>query len=313
MGLFERLGITNQDGQAAIDWEITPALTFTIFESWGSKERIVRSSSERYYYFFIDNWEAPPKVCLMERGIKHVRVLAEIDAPREMIDRCIQQQGAKSGLDKCYAVDETLKEWLIKNVLEGDGSLVRPVAVVIDQEDMDSGLPGRDDGVTPPRTVTLPSESTVVQEDDLPGIIEKYNFFDTELNPDGRFENCLVDNGDGLTVTDLVTGVVWQRQGCDITSIRNVNRYVEGLNSNGFAGHDDWRLPTVEEAWSLMEHQANEKGLFLHKAFSKKQPFIFVAAQRQPGGYWFMDYKQGRIFWASGTIPGGFGRVCRNA
>jgi len=313
MGLFERLGIGNQDGQAAIDWEITPALTFTIFESWGSKERVVRSSSERYYYFFIDNWEPPAKVCLMERGIKYARVLAEIDAPREMIDNCIKSQGEKSGLDKCYAVDETLKQWLIDNVLEGDGSLVRPVAVVIDQEDMDSGLPGKEDGVTPPRTVSLPADARVVGEDELAAVARKHGFYDAEANPAGAFENTLVDNGDGLTVTDLVTGVMWQRQGCDITSIRNVNNYVAGLNRKAFAGFTDWRLPTLEEAWSLMEPVKNDKGLHLHRCFSKKQPFIFVAAQRRPGGYWFMDYKQGRAFWASGTIPGGFGRVCRAA
>ncbi len=28
--------------------------------------------------------------------------------------------------------------------------------------------------------------------------------------------------------------------------------------------------------------------------------------------YWFVDFKQGRAFWSSGTIPGGFGRLVRS-
>jgi hypothetical protein len=68
----------------------------------------------------------------------------------------------------------------------------------------------------------------------------------------------------------------------------------------------------MEEAMSLMEPLKNTKGVFLHPCFSKEQPFIFVAAQRKPGGCWFVDFKQGRAFWSSGTIPGGFGRLVRS-
>ena len=60
---------------------------------------------------------------------------------------------------------------------------------------------------------------------------------------------------------------------------------------------------------SLLEPVENAKGVHLHPCFSKEQPFIFVAAQRRPGGHWFVDFKHGRAFWSSGTIPGGFGRL----
>ena len=49
MGLSAKLGF---DNKISIDWEITPADTFGIFESWGGKER-VRNKSERFYYFYI--------------------------------------------------------------------------------------------------------------------------------------------------------------------------------------------------------------------------------------------------------------------
>lgn len=104
---------------------------------------------------------------------------------------------------------------------------------------------------------------------------------------------------------------MWQRGGLDISSLRTMNRKIDQLNKEGFSGHHDWRLPTLEEAMSLLEPEMNDKGIYLNPNFSREQPFVFVAAQRSPGGYWFVDYKQGRSFWSSGTIPGGFGRLCR--
>ena len=159
--------------------------------------------------------------------------------------------------------------------------------------------------------VNLGDEASELSEEELPLLIKSGNFYESNHNPGGSFANYLVDNGDGRTISDLVTGVMWQRGGCDLTSIRTMHAKVKRLNEQRFAGYDDWRLPTMEEALSLMTPKENDKGLHLHPCFSMAQPFIFLAAQRKPGGYWFADFKQGVIFWASGTIPGGFGRVCR--
>lgn len=312
MGIFEKLGVANK-AQATIDWDITPALTFTIFESWGSKERNVRTKSERYYYFYIDTWQEPAKVCLMERGIKHARVLAEIDAPRDLIQNCIAAQGKNAGLDRCYAVDDALKQWLNDNILTGDGGdKIKLVAATLETEELETGLPTKEEPLPALNRVALPAAATVVSEDEVPGLIRRYGFFDAKNNPEGRFATYLVDNGDGLTVTEQVTGVMWQRQGCDITSIRRLQAYIAEINRNGFAGYHDWRLPTLEEAMTLMQPTPSPKDQYIHPCFSHHQPFIFVAQQRLPGGYWFVDYKQATVFWASGTIPGGFGRLCRS-
>lgn len=311
MGIFEKLGIAGK-ADATIDWDITPALTFTIFESWGTKERTVRNSSERYYYFYVDNWEKPAKLCLMERGIKHAKVMAEIEAPQELIDKSVAEQGETVGLDRCYAVSDELKEWLKVNVLTGQcKAVVRPVVTDSDVESLETTLPLADQAVPDLTHVCLPAETRAVSEEEIAEIAVRHRFFDSKTNPDGKFSTYLVDNGDGLTVTEMVTGIMWQRQGSDLTSIRHTYEYAKRLNAHGFAGYNDWRLPTIEEAMSLLVPEQNEKGIFLHDCFSKKQPFIFTSGQRNPGGYWFVDFKQGTAFWASGTIPGGFGRLCR--
>lgn len=311
MGMFQRISM-NDSTIKTIDWEMTPDLSFGTYESWGGRER-VRNNSERICYFFIDNWGQEPKLCLMERGVKHARILAEIGIPVEMVKECVRQQGSSSAFEKSYAINGAIKEWLIDNVVEAEGdAYVKPVYMVKAVEDM-GALPLR--GVQPftGERCVLPTEPAVINDDQIEPLIKKGSFFDSAVNPQGRFDNALVDNDDGLTVTDERTGIMWQRAGLDIVSIRTLRRNIEKLNSEGFAGFHDWRLPTMEEALSLMEPEMNAKGLYLDPCFSKEQPFIFVAAQRRPGGYWFVDYKQGRAFWSSGTIPGAFGRLCRKA
>lgn len=311
MGLCEQLGLAGQE-PLAIDWEITPADTFGIFESWGGKVR-VRNKRERYYYFYIDAWEAPAKLLLMERGVKYARVLAQIMAPQAMIDACVASQG-KALLDKSYAVDAALKEWIVKEVLEpGDASKVLRVESNLPAEEEATGLPGKDGALPAATAIPLRHAPAFIREEEVSAIVRAHNFFEAQHNPGGGFAHSLIDNHDGLTVTERVSGVMWQRGGCDITTHRHVAAYVQAQNAASFAGYSDWRLPTMEEALALLVPRQNAKGLYLHPCFSREQPFIFLADERKPGGYWFIDFKQAKVFWASGTIPGAFGRLCRTA
>ncbi len=56
------------------------------------------------------------------------------------------------------------------------------------------------------------------------------------------------DNGDG-TVTDLVTGLMWQQDPGDKKSFAEA---VEGAASCSLAGYHDWRLPSIKELYSLI-------------------------------------------------------------
>jgi len=313
MELFDKLGISSA-GHPTIDWELTPADTFGTFESWGGRER-VRHASERFYYFFINGWQNPPGLCLMERGIKFARVLAEIDAPRELLDQCMARQGKSSYTDKNFAIDPALKDWLQANLLDHfDAAKVHPVKSGLEEESQEAGLPRAGDALPPVKPITLRGTPAVVATAELQDILSRHNFFDSQRMPQGgHFVNALVDNNDDLTVTDRVTGLMWQRGGIDIMSLRAMQKQIAAANADGLAGYGDWRLPTMEEALSLMEPRPNSKGLFLHPCFSRAQAFIFTSDQRKPGGYWFGDFKQGTVFWASGTIPGGFGRLVRMA
>lgn len=309
MSFFRKLGI--DPTQASIDWDLQPADTFGMFESWGGKER-VKNKNERFYYFYIDNWQPPARLLLMERGIKYARILARIMAPQELIDRCIAAQGKSTTLDANYAIDNAVREWLEENVVDSeDASLVIPVKAKEDDDMHETGLPTPSDQLPDLQQRKPRYTPLAFREDELETLVKKSGLFERRYNPGGNADSYLVDNGDGLTVTDETTELMWQRGGSEINSIRSIQRWVKELNRNNFAGHADWRLPTFEEALSVAVREKNSKELYLHPCFSAAQPFVFTSDTRNPGGCWFVDYAQARVFWASGFNPGGFGRTCR--
>ena len=62
------------------------------------------------------------------------------------------------------------------------------------------------------------------------------------------------NHGDG-TVTDLRTGLMWQRDpGAKMTHAQAA----AGAKTFRLAGHDDWRLPTIKELYSLMDFRGTD-------------------------------------------------------
>jgi serine/threonine-protein kinase len=62
----------------------------------------------------------------------------------------------------------------------------------------------------------------------------------------------------GETVQDLVTGLLWQQAGSLYpVSWPEAGFYVDKLNQLAFAGHHNWRLPTINELLSLLTENAD--------------------------------------------------------
>jgi len=62
------------------------------------------------------------------------------------------------------------------------------------------------------------------------------------------------DNGDG-TVSDLVTGLMWQ---ADPGEKMSYDQAVGGAPSLSLAGYSDWRLPTIKELYSLIQFDGKD-------------------------------------------------------
>ena len=310
MDLFKLLGITATTVRA-IDLDMTPDLAYRTFTCAGFHEEQC-ATKQRVLYCSIDTWEAEPKLLLMEQGVKYARVLARIKAPAEMVRACVANPETTSILRRVHAIDAPLKRWLHAHLVEEvDMGCLQLLAEDSAVESWAGGLPLRGAFTYTSRRCILPAEAQSLDAAQMEAEINIWNFFENQHRPQGSCASFLVDNGDNLTVTDEHTGLVWQMGGLDLASLRTIKLVVERMREQGFAGWHDWRLPTLHEAMSLLLSERNAKGLYLHPCFSKEQPFIFTAARCHPGGYWLVDYWQGRVFRGAGSSPGAFARLCR--
>jgi len=80
-------------------------------------------------------------------------------------------------------------------------------------------------------------------------------------------------------VIDHTTGLMWQQSGSTILKFNEVEKYIRDLNDQRFFDYNDWRLPTLEEAMSLMEPQEqkhSEGELYIDPVFDCKQTYIHL-------------------------------------
>ncbi|MDP6636912.1 MAG: DUF1566 domain-containing protein [Phycisphaerae bacterium] len=91
------------------------------------------------------------------------------------------------------------------------------------------------------------------------------------------------NNGDG-TVTDLVTGLIWQKTPDFVKRTHDeAKKYADGLK---LAGRSDWRVPTIKELFSLADFRGNMRTRTPYidtKAFDFKYPGGSRGESGRPG------------------------------
>ncbi len=115
-------------------------------------------------------------------------------------------------------------------------------------------------------------------------------------------------SGDNVVV-DSATGLMWHQNGfseksfaygtSNVLSWDKAREWVRNLNSRGYAGYHDWRLPTVEEAASLLE-SSKSNGRYIDPVFSKRQEWIWTG-DRKTGSKdaWEVNFHYGHVLWNS--------------
>jgi hypothetical protein len=105
-------------------------------------------------------------------------------------------------------------------------------------------------------------------------MIQKYNFYEAQFNPNGGYPNRFVDNRNG-TITDNETQLMWQKSGTrEMVSWKKAPEYIDRLNNRKFSGYSNWRLPTLEELLTLTEPRHSRQGLYISSFFSQKQGIV---------------------------------------
>lgn len=117
--------------------------------------------------------------------------------------------------------------------------------------------------------ILLRSEPKELSAQDIQDMFKKYNFFDSFGNENGNFfHQYEVQNVNGdMIIIDHTTGLIWQQSGSKLLKYDKIQKWIDELNYNRFGGFKDWRLPTLEEAMSLMEREENEKYRYIDSCF----------------------------------------------
>ncbi len=106
----------------------------------------------------------------------------------------------------------------------------------------------------------------------------KYNgFFDDVHNKTASgYSNAYLLRDNGHVVYDLSCGLMWEQSGSkELMNYDMAKKYVAQLNRDGFAGYSDWRLPTLEEAMTLMEPE-KIKRVYIDPIFDSQQRLIWT-------------------------------------
>ena len=109
-------------------------------------------------------------------------------------------------------------------------------------------------------------------------MLEEQGFFDNNMHWDGhgllhQYEE--IERQSQKLVVDHSTGLTWQQSGSrSRMTFREAKKYIQELRDKKYAGFDYWRLPTLEEAMSLLEPKKNEYRLYIEHIFDKTQSSI---------------------------------------
>ena len=139
-----------------------------------------------------------------------------------------------------------------------------------------------------------------LSESDVNEMIIRHGFYERDRNPGGNgfyHQYKLQEIKRDKVVLDEATGLIWQQSGSDSNMIfKNVEKWITKLNRKRFAGFSDWRLPTLEEAMSLMEPKKNNER-YINPIFDSKQYWIFTADEVQgESGAWILYLYDGSCF-----------------
>ncbi|HEX9974800.1 MAG TPA: DUF1566 domain-containing protein [bacterium] len=112
-------------------------------------------------------------------------------------------------------------------------------------------------------------------------LLKKHDVFESIWNKNGH---CLNHQFEIKTIqgVKIVFGgaisLIWQQTGSPkCLNYDGAKQYIKHLNNKKFAGYEDWRLPTLEEAMTLMESHKKNANLYIDPVFDRKQNSIWTS------------------------------------
>lgn len=159
-------------------------------------------------------------------------------------------------------------------------------------------------GLTSPKIELRATSSADLSEAAVKQMMAEMGFYDSEWNENGQgFANQFAPverQGESLII-DENSGLTWQQSGSDEEMLfKDVQKYIRSLNHQKFASYNNWRLPTLEEAMSLMEPTKNKDGLNINPIFDSEQMWIWTADKETASRAWHVHFYVGNCVFGGG-------------
>ncbi|MDZ7359773.1 MAG: TIR domain-containing protein [candidate division KSB1 bacterium] len=128
-------------------------------------------------------------------------------------------------------------------------------------------------------------------------MLRQKDFFDKYWNVSGkgiRHQYKRAERRGAKLVIDHTTGLTWQQSGSkEYLNFKDAEAYIRQLKAKDFGGYNDWRLPTLEEAMSLMEREKKNGDLYIDPVFDRQQWWIWTADKASAGRAWYLSFGSG--------------------
>lgn len=149
--------------------------------------------------------------------------------------------------------------------------------------------------VKPP--IVLRATERKLSEGDVKQMLKSVGLFATDWNKEARGLPHIYETRElagTKVVVDHITGLMWQQGGSDKElTLADAEKHIQQLNREKFAGNNDWRLPTLEEAMSLMEPAKKNGDLYIDPVFDKTQRRIWTTDKVSAGVAWSVYFTLG--------------------
>ena len=156
------------------------------------------------------------------------------------------------------------------------------------------------------KLLALRKTPAMLSKEQVKDMLKKYDFYCAKSllawnyawsNPQGKgvTHNYVAQTFHGEKVMlDKTTGLMWQQSGSSNYMVySDAEKYIRELNNKPFTDFTNWRLPTLEEAMSLMEPE-KQGGLYINLIFDQKQEWIWTADKYSGSAAWYVSFSSGR-------------------
>lgn len=127
-------------------------------------------------------------------------------------------------------------------------------------------------------------------------MLREKGFFDSSRHVEGKgasHQYEQVERQEQKLVFDHATGLIWQLSGSEgVLTYAGAVKYVQELNQQRFAGYQKWRLPTLEEAMSLVEAKKHGE-LYLDVIFDHRQRWVWTVDKFDDNAGWIVSFEHG--------------------